>query len=134
MSGVTDLLPKDEKILVSAAEMEDPLQRFRRDLDFLARLAAVNYSLLLVRRPDGTARLALIDCFWNLHEPGKADHVCEQYYAPAAADGDGGRRGVRGSARDGGGWGQSPRGMRGAASDEEACLVDRGMSTEQSGA
>jgi hypothetical protein len=69
MSGVTDLLPKDEKILVSAAEREDLLRRFRRDVDFLARLGAVDYSVLLVRLPDGTARWALIDCFWSLREP-----------------------------------------------------------------
>jgi hypothetical protein len=56
MSRVTDLLSNDELILVSAAQREDLLQRFRKDFDFLARLGAIDYSLLLVRLPDGTAR------------------------------------------------------------------------------
>jgi hypothetical protein len=69
MSRVTDLLSNDELILVSAAQREDLLQRFRKDFDFLARLGAVDYSLLLVRLPDGTARWAPIDCFWSLYKP-----------------------------------------------------------------
>jgi hypothetical protein len=69
MSGVTDLLPKDRKVILSVEERDKLLARFRRDLDFLARLDAVDYSVLLVLLPDGTARWALIDIFWSLREP-----------------------------------------------------------------
>jgi hypothetical protein len=56
MSRVTDLLPNDDNILISAAEREDLLRRFQRDVDFLARLGVVDHSFLLIRLPDGTAR------------------------------------------------------------------------------
>jgi hypothetical protein len=29
----------------------------------------VDYSVLLVRKPDGTGRIALIDVFWSLRTP-----------------------------------------------------------------
>jgi hypothetical protein len=69
MTGVTDILPKDVKVLLTVEERDALLARFRRDLDFLARLGAVDYSVLLVLLPDGTARWALIDIFWSLMEP-----------------------------------------------------------------
>jgi hypothetical protein len=69
MSGVTDILPKDVKVFVSREERERMLEQFRIDTEFLARLGAVDYSVLLIRLPDGSARWALIDIFWSLREP-----------------------------------------------------------------
>jgi hypothetical protein len=69
MSGVTDLLPKDVKVLITVEERKELLQQLREDLNFLTRLGSVDYSVLLVLKPDGTARWALIDCFWSLREP-----------------------------------------------------------------
>lgn len=68
MSGVTDIFPLEKTILMSASDRTALLARFKLDLDFLASLGAIDYSVLLVRLPDGSARFALIDVFWSLRE------------------------------------------------------------------
>jgi hypothetical protein len=58
---------------MTAEDRSALLARLRTDAAFLARLGAIDYSVLLVRLPDGSARLALIDVFWSLRSPrGKA--------------------------------------------------------------
>lgn len=66
MSGVTDVLPPEKAVVMSAEDRSSLLARFKTDLAFLAHLGTIDYSVLLVRLPDGSARFALIDVFWSL--------------------------------------------------------------------
>lgn len=67
---MTDVLPKDKALLVSSSEERDQLlNQLRADTEFLASLGAVDYSVLLVRKPDGSGRITLIDVFWSLLTP-----------------------------------------------------------------
>lgn len=56
-------------ILTSASDRASLLARARADVAFLASIKAIDYSVLLVRAPDGTARWGIIDTFWSLKEP-----------------------------------------------------------------
>lgn len=70
LSGVTDVLPPSKPLLMSSASRAEHLSQIRKDLNFLADLGCVDYSVLVVRPPDGHhCRLALIDVFWSLKEP-----------------------------------------------------------------
>jgi hypothetical protein len=70
LSGVTDVLPASKPLLMSSTSRAEHLSQIRKDLDFLASLGCVDYSVLVVRPPDGrNCRLALIDIFWSLREP-----------------------------------------------------------------
>lgn len=70
LSGVTDVLPASKPLLMSSTSRAEHLSQIRKDLDFLAGLGCVDYSVLVVRPPDGRhCRLALIDIFWSLREP-----------------------------------------------------------------
>ncbi|KAH9839007.1 uncharacterized protein C8Q71DRAFT_747116 [Rhodofomes roseus] len=69
ISGATDVLPPDKVILASAEERASLLARARADVAFLASIKAIDYSVLLVRAPDGTARWGIIDTFWSLKTP-----------------------------------------------------------------
>jgi hypothetical protein len=70
MSGVTDILPIDKPLLTDPESRLALLASLKRDLDFLADLECIDYSVLVVRPPDGrNCRLALIDVFWSLRTP-----------------------------------------------------------------
>ena len=69
VSGATDILPPDKVILTTTHERDALLARARADVAFLASIKAIDYSVLLVRRPDGSARWGIIDTFWSLTEP-----------------------------------------------------------------
>ncbi|KAH7103858.1 hypothetical protein BKA62DRAFT_694869 [Auriculariales sp. MPI-PUGE-AT-0066] len=68
-TGVTDVLPEDRALLTSAEERESILGQLHKDTQFLASLGAIDYSILLVRKPDGSGRVAIIDVFWSLRTP-----------------------------------------------------------------
>ena len=62
-------MPPDKVILTTAHERAALLARASADVVFLASIKAIDYSVLLVRRPDGSARWGIIDTFWSLKEP-----------------------------------------------------------------
>jgi hypothetical protein len=69
-SGVTDVLPKNKPLLVGSVEDQKALlAQLRLDTEFLASLGAVDYSVLVVRKPDGSGRVAIIDVLWSLRTP-----------------------------------------------------------------
>ncbi|KZV92301.1 SAICAR synthase-like protein [Exidia glandulosa HHB12029] len=70
-SGVTDVLPDSKPLLIdSAVERTRFLMQLTRDAEFLARMGAIDWSVLVVRPPDGRGwRIALIDVFWSLKTP-----------------------------------------------------------------
>lgn len=70
-SGVTDVLPPSKPLFVaSPAERDALLQQLEKDAAFLAELGAIDWSVLVVRPPDGLGwRVALIDVFWSLRTP-----------------------------------------------------------------